>query len=152
MKKNIKGIWFFGYSGSGKTFASKIIAKKIKRSIVIDGDEVRKLISKDLQYNKKDRTIQTERILGFSIISIKQKLFPIISTSFLPKKIAKLAKENGIEIVEIERDKSFLFKKLKNKKNVVGVDIFYEKFVRKNIYNDTDFKKNINIFLEHLNF
>ena len=93
MKKNIKGIWFFGYSGSGKTFASKIIAKKIKRSIVIDGDEVRKLISKDLQYNKKDRTIQTERILGFSILSIKQKLFPIISTSFLPKKIAKLAKE-----------------------------------------------------------
>ena len=65
---------------------------------------------------------------------------------------SKLAKENGIEIVEIERDKSFLFKKLKNKKNVVGVDIFYEKFVRKNIYNDTNFKKNINIFLKHLNF
>ena len=95
MKKKIKGIWFFGYSGSGKTFVSKIIAKKIKKNIVIDGDEVRKLVSKDLQYSKKDRMTQTERVLGFSIISIKQKLFPIISTSFLSKKIANLAKKKS---------------------------------------------------------
>ena len=150
MKKKIKGIWFFGYSGSGKTFVSKIIAKKIKKNIVIDGDEVRKLVSKDLQYSKKDRIIQTERVLGFSIILIKQKLFPIISTSFLSKKIANLAKKNHIDVVEIKRDKSFLFKKLKDKKNVVGIDIFYEKFARKKIYNNINFKKNINTFLKHL--
>lgn len=150
MKKKIKGIWFFGYSGSGKTFVSKIIAKKIKKNIVIDGDEVRKLVSKDLQYSKKDRMTQTERVLGFSIISIKQKLFPIISTSFLSKKIANLAKKNHIDVVEIKRDKSFLFRKLKDKKNVVGIDIFYEKFARKKIYNNINFKKNINTFLKHL--
>ena len=37
-----KGIWFFGLSGSGKTYASKIIKKIKKNSITIDGDDVRK--------------------------------------------------------------------------------------------------------------
>ena len=44
MKPKIKGIWFIGYSGSGKTYASKILKYKIKNSILIDGDEVRNLV------------------------------------------------------------------------------------------------------------
>lgn len=152
MKKKINGIWLFGYSGVGKTFASKIISKKIKNCIVIDGDEVRKYISYDLKYVKKDRIIQTKRILGFAKICIKQNFFPIISTSFLSKKISNLAKKDNIKIVEITRNKSQLFKKIKNQKNVVGIDIFYENFLRKKIYNDGSFKNKINKFLNDLNF
>ena len=47
LKKN-KGIWFYGLSGSGKTHISKNLKKKIKNSVIVDGDNVRKLISKDL--------------------------------------------------------------------------------------------------------
>ena len=151
MKKKINGIWLFGYSGTGKTFASKLIKKKIKNSILIDGDDVRKCISNDLTYIKKDRIIQTKRILGFSKICINQKFFPIISTSFLSKKISNLAKKNNIQILEITRNKSELFKKVKNKKNVVGIDIFYEKFSRKKIFNDNNFRSKINKFLNGLN-
>ena len=67
-KKQYKGIWFYGLSGTGKTFSSKFIKKIIKKnSIVLDGDDVRKYISLDLGYAEKDRKIQIKRILGISI-------------------------------------------------------------------------------------
>ena len=68
-----KGIWFYGLSGSGKSYASILINKKIKNSIVIDGDEVRKNISFDLKYSKKDRNIQLKRMLGIGKIAINSK-------------------------------------------------------------------------------
>ena len=40
-----KGLWLFGISGSGKSFTSKFLKKKIKNSILLDGDQVRKYIS-----------------------------------------------------------------------------------------------------------
>ena len=48
LTKKFKGIWFYGLSGSGKTISSKFLKKKIKDSLIIDGDKVRKLISFDL--------------------------------------------------------------------------------------------------------
>ena len=54
MKKKISGIWLFGLSGSGKTYISKKIGKKIKKNtIIVDGDKVRSYISTDLGYSKK---------------------------------------------------------------------------------------------------
>tara|TARA_B100000401_G_scaffold438177_1_gene385747 strand:+ start:2652 stop:3110 length:459 start_codon:yes stop_codon:yes gene_type:complete len=150
MKQKIKGIWFIGASGSGKTYASKFLKRKIKNCILIDGDEVRKYVSKDLKYNKTDRVIQTKRILGFSKICIKQKIFPIISTSYLSKKIADILNKNSIKIYEVSRDKKFLFKKIKSKKNVVGIDIFFEDFKRENLINDKTFKNKINNILKLL--
>tara|TARA_Y100000590_G_scaffold251717_1_gene282671 strand:- start:947 stop:1405 length:459 start_codon:yes stop_codon:yes gene_type:complete len=152
MKNKTKGVWFIGNSGSGKSYASKIVSKKVKNNIILDGDQIRKFVSKDLKYKKKDRIIQTNRVLGFSIICINQNLFPIISTSYLGKEIAKIAKKNHIQIIEICRNKSFLFKKIKEKKNIVGVDIFLENFERLKITNDKNFKKNINSFIKNLNF
>ena len=50
-KTKYKGIWLFGYSGTGKSFVSKNIKNKIDRSIEIDGDQVRKYVSFDLGYS-----------------------------------------------------------------------------------------------------
>ena len=36
--KKCKGIWFYGFSGSGKSHISKILHKKIENSVVLDGD------------------------------------------------------------------------------------------------------------------
>ena len=51
-------IWLIGISGSGKSFYGKklfsLISKK-KKVIHIDGDEVRKYLSYELKYSKKDR-------------------------------------------------------------------------------------------------
>ena len=92
--KKYKGIWFYGFSGSGKTYISKILKKKLKNSVVVDGDNVRKLISNDLGYSKAHRKIQIKRIYGISKLIIESDKFPIISTVFMSKKINNLCVKN----------------------------------------------------------
>ena len=55
MKIKYKGLWFVGLAGVGKTYASNYFIKKIKNSVKVDGDEVRKYISFDLGYGIEDR-------------------------------------------------------------------------------------------------
>jgi adenylylsulfate kinase-like enzyme len=138
MKNKIKGLWFIGLAGSGKTFASKYLDKKIKNNIIIDGDEVRKKISYDLGYSLSDRTKQIRRMLGIALICIKSKKFPIISTVLINNKILKQAKKNNIKVIKIEREMKQLkkVKKIyKNSKNVVGKDISFPKIKVDSILN-----------------
>ena len=137
-KRAKKGIWFYGLSGSGKTFASKIILKDISKSIEIDGDQVRKYISFDLGYNIKDRKIQIRRILGLVKISLKSKLFPVVSSVYMDKEVAKKLRKLGVNLIKIERDLRKIIRKhktYKNKKNVVGRDIHLKKISSTLIYN-----------------
>ena len=73
LRKKYKGIWFYGISGSGKTYLSIYLKSRIFNSLVLDGDEVRKNVSFDLSYSIKDRVTQTKRMLGFAKICIKNK-------------------------------------------------------------------------------
>jgi adenylylsulfate kinase-like enzyme len=137
-----KGIWFFGYSGCGKTFASKFLKKKIKNSILIDGDEVRKYISFDLGYSLENRKTQIQRICGLLKILLKTQLFPIISTVYFDKRAKKFCLKNKIFPIKILRkNMKNIFrshKTYKNKSNIVGFDIQYPKILTKNIYNNGD--------------
>ena len=131
MKKKFKGIWFYGLSGSGKTYASKVLNKKIRNSIIIDGDIVRKYISWDLGYSKPDREIQIKRVYGIGKIAIKSDIFPIISTVYFNNQLNLKCKKNKIMVVKIVRE-SFekvikRHKTYKNIDNVVGKDIKYPK-------------------------
>ena len=149
--KNIKGIWFYGLSGSGKTTALKFIKKKLNSiicSLTIDGDLVRKNVSFDLNYSKRDRIIQITRVLGISKLAIQSNIFPIASTVYLNKKIQSEAKKIGICVYKIVRSKKEIYKNnstYKNKKNVVGVDIFYLNLKNKTIYNKTKKKFLLNL-------
>ena len=118
-----KGIWLFGLSGSGKTYISKKISKKIKNSFIIDGDEVRKLINFDLGYKKSDRIKQNKRVLGLAKIAIKNGYYPIISSVYLDSKVFLQAKKNKIRVVNIVGAKNRINRKLTNKKNIVGKHI-----------------------------
>ena len=147
-KSEKKGIWFYGLSGSGKTYASKILAKKMKNSILIDGDDVRKLLSQDLGYSSNDRKIQIRRIFGMAKIVLKSNLFPIISTVYMNKYISKNLKKNKVHLVKINRDLKKIMKKhktYKNKKNVVGKDIKLQPIKSTQIFNsgEKSFCKNI---------
>jgi adenylylsulfate kinase-like enzyme len=118
LKKKYKGLWFFGLSGSGKTYISKKIAKKSKNSFLIDGDVVRSLISFDLGYSLNDRIKQNKRVLGLAKIAILNNQFPIISSVYLDPTISKEIKKNKINIVNIIQKKililikSLLIKKM----------------------------------------
>ena len=139
MKK--KGYWLYGLSGSGKTLATSFLKKKIKNSLVIDGDQIRKYVSYDLGYKLKDREIQISRVLGFAKISIQSNIIPIISTVYMNKKILKKANKLGIKTFRVVRNMSNIFKNhptyKNNKKNIVGKDILYENFKSEIIKNDT---------------
>ncbi len=127
INKKYKGVWFYGISGSGKTQASKYLKKKIKNSIILDGDHVRKFISFDLGYTVKDRKVQIKRMLGLGKICIKSKIFPILSTVYMNTNLKIKLKKEKILLICVLRD----LKRIKNReriynskmKNVVGVDI-----------------------------
>jgi adenylylsulfate kinase-like enzyme len=138
MKK--KGFWFYGLSGSGKTYATKYLNKKIKNSIIVDGDLVRKYISTDLGYHLSHRKIQIARVLGLAKIILRSKMVPIISTVYLNLQTLRKAQNIGIKVIKIERNMSRVFGShptYKNSKNVVGKDIVYKNIKSKIIFNDT---------------
>ena len=129
IKIKYKGIWLFGYSGTGKSFVSKKIKNKVDRSIEIDGDQVRKYISFDLGYSLRDRETQIKRVFGILSITLKSKLFPIVSTVYLNKHIADKLHKKKILVIKMNRKKKFFSKKKtykENKKDVVGVDIKFK--------------------------
>ncbi len=139
MPKSIKGVWFFGLAGSGKTFASQIIANRKKRAFVVDGDEVRRLISFDLGYTPIDRQTQIQRVTGIAELALKNKLFPIISTVFMTSTILDQNVAKGIAVIEINRP----FDQLREVRpiydegvNVMGKDIVQEKLEVSVIHND----------------
>ena len=143
-----KGIWFYGMSGSGKTFASKIIAKKKKNSILIDGDDVRKFLSYDLGYSISERKIQIRRVFGIAKIALKSNLFPIVSTAYMDKYVANNLKKKNIYLIKITRNLKKVVKQhrtYKNKKNVVGRDIQLNQIKSTQIFNtgEISFCRNI---------
>ncbi len=139
-----KGIWFFGLSGSGKTYISKKISKKIRNSFIIDGDAVRSLVSFDLGHSLKDRVKQNKRVLGLAKIAILNNQFPIVSSVYLDPKISKEIKKNKISIINlIVKKNANINKKLFKNKNIVGRDINQPRISCKVFENNL--KSNINI-------
>lgn len=108
-----KGLWLFGLSGSGKTYLSKKISKKLKKPFIIDGDEIRKLISFDLGYKKSDRIEQNNRVLGLSKIVIKNGYYPIISSVYLDPKV--FIKANIRSSINFKKNSHFLSKFISSK-------------------------------------
>tara|TARA_B100001057_G_C22849539_1_gene950400 strand:+ start:128 stop:604 length:477 start_codon:yes stop_codon:yes gene_type:complete len=135
--KKYKGVWFYGLSGSGKTYASKVLFKKLKKSILIDGDSVRSKVSFDLGYSVRERKIQIKRLFGMSEISIASNIIPIVSSVYMNKPMCLLLKKKNILLIQIKRDLKILrkLKIYKKKRNVVGKDIFLENFQSRLIKN-----------------
>lgn len=144
MSQKFKGIWFYGNAGTGKSTASKFLKKKIKNSILLDGDQIRKYVSFDLGYSIKDRETQIKRVFGISKLVKKSNIFPIASTVYMNTKIKKELKKHNILLVKIIRD----FNKIKNRKSiysnkmkhVIGKDI-----KNPNLRNNLEIVNNTNI-------
>jgi hypothetical protein len=133
------GIWFFGLSGSGKTFASKNCAKSINNSFIIDGDEVRELISFDLGYSMSERKIQLRRVLGLAQLAKNNGTFPIVSTVTMTLEILHKCSEIGIEVIQIIRPVEQIEEVRKiyqTEQNVVGKDIQQEELNTTKLYNN----------------
>jgi len=143
--KKILGIWFCGLSGAGKSYASIFLEKKIKNSIKIEGDTIRKCFNYDpvLGYKKKDRIKSAKRNLQIANFLIYEKKFPLISNTYLNQNVIELAKKKNIKVIQIIRKEKVNLKFDKNEKNVLGRDIKFEKLKCSKIINDDNYEKKL---------
>jgi len=82
-------IWIIGLSGAGKTtLANKVVKKanmESKKTVLIDGDIIRKIFENDLSYSMEDRLINAKRICqlgkfldsqGLNVVCAILSIFP----------------------------------------------------------------------------
>ena len=144
--KNQKPIvlWFTGLSGSGKSTIANILEKKLynlgKHTMLLDGDNVRHGLNKDLGFTDVDRVENIRRIANVSNLMLEAGLITIVSFIAPFEAERKLAQDlMGKDLLEIfidvpiavaeSRDPKGLYKKARsgNLKNFTGIDSPYEK-------------------------
>ncbi len=137
-------IWFTGLSGSGKSTIADLVEQKLLASghhtYLLDGDNVRHGLNKDLGFTDQDRVENIRRISEVSKLMVDAGL--IVLSSFISpfraeRKMARDMLEEG-EFIEIyvntplevaeNRDVKGLYKKARRGelKNFTGIDSPYE--------------------------
>ncbi len=127
-------IWIIGLSGSGKSYLAKKIFNKIKgKKILIDGDTVRKYITYELKYSKKDREKNSQLISDLCKFLENQGFVVVCSILSIFTKHQKLNRkkfDNYFQIfinTQISILKKRNSKNVYSKKNVVGRKIKFPK-------------------------
>ena len=138
-------LWFTGLSGSGKSTIANIIEQKLhqlgKLTYLLDGDNIRHGLNKDLGFTDSDRVENIRRISEVSKLMVDAGLITIVSFISPFKSERKMARElvEDKEFIEIfvdtpideceKRDPKGLYKKARDGqlKNFTGIDSNYEK-------------------------
>ena len=165
-------LWFTGLSGSGKSTLANLVEvalhKQNKSTYVLDGDNIRQGINKDLSFAPEDRSENIRRIAEVSklmvhagIITLAAFVSPYLKDRALVKKI--VGENNFIEIFvntsleECEhRDVKGLYKKARSGeiKNMTGISAPYEAPVKPSLEVVTDgqpIEESVKIILEFIN-
>ncbi len=145
MKKQKPAIlWFTGLSGSGKSTIANLVEKRLhalgRHTYILDGDNVRHGLNKDLGFTDADRVENIRRVGEVAKLMVDAGL--MVMTSFISpfRSERRMVRElvEGDEFVEIfidtplevcaERDPKGLYKKAKagEIKNFTGYDSPYE--------------------------
>ncbi len=147
-------LWFTGLPGSGKTtLATEMRNFLVERGFkveLLDGDEIRKGLSKDLGFSKEDREKHNERVIFVAKLLSRNgviTLVPLISPYREVRIKARKEIENFIEIyvhcpldVLIRRDPKGLYKKALAGEitNLTGIQDPYEEPLEPEIVVQTD--------------
>lgn len=76
-------IWISGNSRSGKTTLAKQMAQEMPRAIILDGDDMRKSISRDCGFNQKGREESNLRVARLAA-NLASQGFPIVVSTICP--------------------------------------------------------------------
>jgi len=76
-------IWMTGLSGSGKSTIARLLEKKLVEenyfSVVLDGDELRQTLNKDLGFSEADRTENIRRAAELAKLLVQKNIIVICS-------------------------------------------------------------------------
>ena len=145
-QKGQKGrvVWFTGLSGAGKSTIANLVEKRLhalgRHTYLLDGDNVRHGLNKDLGFTEEDRVENIRRVAEVAKLMVDAGL--IVLTAFISpfqaeRRMAREMLEDG-EFVEVyvetplavaeQRDVKGLYKKARagQLKNFTGVDSPYE--------------------------
>ena len=142
MTPTISSIWIIGLSSAGKTTLARKLVDRLssigKPCILIDGNEVRDLFDKKLDYDPQSRRKQTERIRKLTHWISRNGIIPIVAIIHpfeddrrkcrgdLPG-YYEIYLDCDLKTLEL-RDNKGLYAPARRgeKKHVVGIDIPYE--------------------------
>jgi len=164
-------LWFTGLSGSGKSTVANAVEKKLfemgRKTYLLDGDNVRHGLNKDLGFSDLDRIENIRRIGEISKLFVDSGL--IVLTAFISpfKSDRQIARTlvNYNEFIEIyvntpleiceKRDPKGLYKKARQGaiKNFTGIDSPYESPENPQIEVQTeklDIKQNVDKIINYL--
>ena len=165
-------LWFTGLSGSGKSTLANLVEIAFHQrgltTYILDGDNIRQGINKDLSFTPEDRTENIRRIAEISnlmldagVLTLAAFVSPYIKDRETVKKI--VGTDNFIEIyintslAECEkRDVKGLYKKARagEIKNMTGISAPYEAPVNPDLEVITDgqpIEKSVKTILEFIN-
>ncbi len=146
-------IWLTGLSGSGKTTIAQALIEHFKENRYIeamDGDEIRKGLSRDLGFSKDDRNEHNHRVIFCSKLLARNGVITIVALISPYRETRAFAKgeiPNMMEVfvkapleVCIERDPKGLYKKALagEIKQFTGIDDPYEEPLSADIVVETD--------------
>jgi bifunctional enzyme CysN/CysC len=137
-------LWFTGLSGSGKSSVANIVEKKLllmgRHTYLLDGDNVRHGLNKDLGFTPEDRVENIRRVAEVAQLMVDAGLIVIaafISPFRSERRLARslmgedefleIHMDTPIEVAE-QRDPKGLYKKARSGKlkNFTGIDSPYE--------------------------
>ena len=165
-------LWFTGLSGSGKSTLANLVEIALHKqglsTYILDGDNIRKGINKDLSFAPDDRTENIRRIAEISnlmldagVITLAAFISPYIKDRQEVQQI--VSKDNFIEIFvntsleECERrDVKGLYKKARSGeiKNMTGISAPYEEPTNPDLEVITDghsIKESVEIIINFIN-
>jgi adenylylsulfate kinase len=144
LKQRAKVIWFTGLSGSGKTTLASLLEKKLFElnyfCQILDGDNVRSGINKNLVFTEEDRVENIRRVAEVSKLFMNCGIILICSFISPTNEIRQMAKEivgeddflevfvdTPIEVCE-KRDPKGLYKRARTGeiKNFTGISSPFE--------------------------
>jgi adenylylsulfate kinase len=135
-------VWFTGFSGAGKSTIAEALTDKLKsygcQLEVLDGDEVREHLTKDLGFSKEDRDTNIRRIGFVAKLLVRNGVIVLVPVISPYRSIREEMRANIKDFVEVfvnaplsiceARDVKGLYKKARKGeiKQFTGIDDPYE--------------------------